>query len=543
MKILQEKFSVVTRDGIRLDADRYYPETNEKLPILLMRQPYGRAIASTVVYAHPRWYAAQGYQVVIQDVRGCGTSEGDFHLFQAEVTDGFDTLQALQALPNSTGDVGMYGFSYQGMTQLYAAASGASNLKTICPAMIAYDLYQDWAYENHAFCWQNNLAWAIQLAALKAKHQGKIEEYQALYQASRQLPLHEPFPINPQILRDLAPDSFYHDWLYRPPTDPYWQILSPRYWREQLDLPMLHIGGWFDPHLRGNLRLYEALRRRSQFPQFLIIGPWGHLPWGRRIGHQDFGTEAVSEIDRFQITWFDHFLKGKTSALLTKSRVKLFEMGSNHWQNFEDFSLQKKQVYYLVSEGLAAVNEQSGKLVPIPLSSPEFLPDHWVHDPWRPVPSLGGHAGFSVGMEERSLLDSRTDVVTYTSETLTESLTLMGSAQVELKITADQPSFDLSVILSVVKSTGQVYGICQGYGRFTNFQETIHLVLQATYYHIPQGDRLRLSISGSCFPAYAVNSGLDQVLAQTHLSEYQVITYTLIGGTVESKLVLPIIKN
>ena len=155
-KIQQETVSMRTRDGVRLDADIYRPlmddQSNEKLPVLLMRQPYGRAIASTVVYAHPQWYAARGYIVVIQDVRGRGTSEGEFELFAREKEDGADTINWAAQLTGSTGDVAMYGFSYQGMTQLYAAASRPEALKTICPAAIAYDLYQDWAYENGAFC-------------------------------------------------------------------------------------------------------------------------------------------------------------------------------------------------------------------------------------------------------------------------------------------------------------------------------------------------------------------------------------------------------
>ena len=167
-----ESRALLTRDGIRLDADIYRPQSDEKLPILLMRQPYGRNIASTVVYAHPRWYAAQGYIVVIQDVRGRGTSEGEFSLFAHEVEDGEDTLAWLADLPGSTGEVGMYGFSYQGMTQLYASASLAPNLKALCPAMIAWDLYRDWATENGAFCLQMNLGWAVQLAAASAQRRG-----------------------------------------------------------------------------------------------------------------------------------------------------------------------------------------------------------------------------------------------------------------------------------------------------------------------------------------------------------------------------------
>ncbi len=72
----RETVSMRTRDGVRLDADLYRPDADGPFPVLLMRQPYGRGIASTVSHAHPTWYARNGYIVVIQDVRGRGASEG-----------------------------------------------------------------------------------------------------------------------------------------------------------------------------------------------------------------------------------------------------------------------------------------------------------------------------------------------------------------------------------------------------------------------------------------------------------------------------------
>lgn len=191
--------SMYTRDGVRLDADIYRPDGDGEFPVLLMRQPYGRAIASTVVYAHPTWYAAQGYIVVIQDVRGRGTSQGEFKLFANEIADGEDTVNWAASIPGSNGQVGMYGFSYQGMTQLYTAIAQPPALKTICPAMIGYDLYTDWAYEGGAFCLQTNLAWAIQLATETARLRGDKEKYQALFTASRNLPLN-----NPEILQQIG---------------------------------------------------------------------------------------------------------------------------------------------------------------------------------------------------------------------------------------------------------------------------------------------------------------------------------------------------
>ena len=99
-----------------------------------MRQPYGRDIASTVVYAHPVWFASRGYNVVIQDVRGRGDSEGEFYPFRNEGRDGVETIAWLRTRAESNGRIGMYGFSYQGMTQLLAAAQQPEGLVCIAPA-------------------------------------------------------------------------------------------------------------------------------------------------------------------------------------------------------------------------------------------------------------------------------------------------------------------------------------------------------------------------------------------------------------------------
>jgi putative CocE/NonD family hydrolase len=91
---VDRQVKIPMRDGISLTADIYRPKgVDQPLPVLLMRLPYGRAIASTVTYKHPSWYAMQGYIVVIQDVRGCGTAEGEFYPFRHEYNDGYDTVQ------------------------------------------------------------------------------------------------------------------------------------------------------------------------------------------------------------------------------------------------------------------------------------------------------------------------------------------------------------------------------------------------------------------------------------------------------------------
>jgi putative CocE/NonD family hydrolase len=542
-----ETHNLTTSDGVRLDADVYYPNAQGKFPVLLMRQPYGRAIASTVVYAHPSWYASQGYIVVIQDVRGRGTSEGDFQIFRHETSDGAETVDWAANLPRSNGKVGMYGFSYQAMTQLYAAINQPPALKIMIPAMMGVDLYADWAYEGGAFCLQNNLSWAIQIGAETARLRSNISDYNALYAASRNLPLHDPIPALPEVMNQHAEDSFYHDWLQYDTPGSYWERLSPDL--TDVDLPMLHIGGWFDPFLRGNWRLYQEMAARSQYPQHLYVAPWGHLSWGRKVGSKDYGAAANNSIDSLQIQWFNYFLKDEpmgTPYALPESPVTLFELGSNTWRHLPKLPTSaslsagtpETQAYFLVTNGLAAMQEDAGKLALKP--EPETNQDTFVHDPWRPVPSLGGHAG-SAGQFDRSSLDSRTDVVTYTTAPLTTDLSLLGVITVELFATASTPSFDLSATLSEVDRQGGVYNFTQGYLRVDDPEDLpLKISLQPICMQLPAGQALRLSISGTCFPAYPVNDGTGKPIANSQLIDQQIITITLsTGGDSPSRILLP----
>ena len=550
-KTIKQTASMQTRDGVRLDADIYRPDTDEELPILLMRQPYGREIASTVVYAHPRWYAAQGYIVVIQDVRGRGTSEGVFDLFTYEVVDGLDTINWVSQLPNSTGKVGMYGFSYQGMTQLYTAVHQPECLKAIAPAMVAYDLYSDWAYENGAFCLFANLAWAIQLAGETARLKGDEAAYLKLRAASSNLPINGSIPANPELMRELAPDSFYHQWLNNPdPGAEYWHRRSPKYLLDKVDLPMLHVGGWFDPYLRGTLNLYRAMLAQCKQPQHLLIGPWAHLPWGRKLGAVDYGSEAQNPIDEIQVRWFDYWLKGKDTGLLEELPISLFEMGSNIWRECDRFPDNPK-TYYLAGDGLASIREDSGmlweyeadaestsrELIKTDLSETitEFdnSADTIVHDPWRPVPALGGHAIFPGGSCDRTALDCRSDILTYTSAPFESALHLAGALTLEVYCTADRPSFDLCAVLSTVNPNGEVFNFTQGYTRIPTEASQASLVkisLQATCICIAAGNSLRLSLSAACFPAYPVNSGTGKLPHESRQIDQKIITLSIHSG-------------
>ena len=123
-------------DGTELVADVYRPASAGSHPVLVLRLPYGRAVASTVVLAHPAWYAAQGYMVLVQDVRGRGASAGLFRVLEDDVGDGAETLALAADLAGGNGQVASYGFSYHGMNQ-FMALSGAIGAGTRRPDAMA----------------------------------------------------------------------------------------------------------------------------------------------------------------------------------------------------------------------------------------------------------------------------------------------------------------------------------------------------------------------------------------------------------------------
>ena len=533
-----ETVSMHTGDSVRLDADVYRPQGDGAFPVLLMRQPYGRRIASTVTYAHPTWYAAQGYIVVIQDVRGRGTSEGRFRLFADEVRDGGDAVAWAAALPGSTGRVGMYGFSYQGHTQLLALAAGRPELQALCPAMATWDVRNEWAYEGGSFCFLGNLQWGLQMGAEQARLAGDHAAYEALFAASRAMPLHSARSCRPDVLETFGRYSHYGDWLDDAPA--YWDGIAVGSALEgkPIDVPMLHVGGWYDVMLSGTLRIYREACSRSDKPQRLVIGPWSHIPWGRHAGI-DFGPDAASPIDALQVAWFDRFLKGIDNGVEHAPLVRLFDVIAKGWRDFTAWPRSGQCKFYTASSGLAAVTP-SGRLRSEPSSQAAI--DAIVHDPWRPVPSLGGHNAERGGMQERSEVDDCNDVLVFTTEPLQAATMLAGTVELTLSVRADQPCFDISAVLSRVTPDGHAFNLTQGHRRVESHDGAVSVGMRAMCATLPAGDRLRLSLAAANFPAFAVNPGSGAAPGDVRQVESRITTlFIASGGATPSFIELPVL--
>jgi hypothetical protein len=290
-----------------------------------MRQPYGRDIASTVVYAQPAWFARNGYNVVIQDVRGRGDSEGEFYPFRHEGRDGAETIAWLRDRPESNGNVGMYGFSYQGLTQLLAAAEQPEGLICIAPGMTACDLYHGWFYHNGALRLSSSLGWGLQLLKADARRMGLVNASDLLEQAwinLRSQALAAPYRSHPALHSEGLP-KYVLDWFDHDLGGSHWESLDVSKLLDRIQIPGLHIAGWFDTYLRGSIDGFMRLCQGAgstlaRDHQYLLVGPWIHIPWGDRAGEGDFGSSAIVDTDSYLLRWFNHWLK--SSGELTMNR-------------------------------------------------------------------------------------------------------------------------------------------------------------------------------------------------------------------------------
>ena len=479
-----------------------------------MRQPYGRAIASTPTYAHPRWYASHGFLVVVQDVRGTGASGGRFGGFAQEARDSAETVLWARRLPGSSGRLGTYGFSYQGLTQLlnHDPAQRPDALPdALAPAMCGLDERAHWCASGGAHWWVLSLAWGLQLAALHCKRRGDRDGW---HQIRHSLASQRFVDEGLALLQRLDPGNMVLAWLLRDPATPeHWSVHSvePALWSR----PMLLIGGWHDPHLAGVLDLYQRASACGARP-WLRIGAWTHLNW-------------QGGLDRLQLDFFSHHLKDQDPAGLPwqAPRHQLQDLGKRQWLP-RDPAQGSGQRWHLQSCGLAAIDADEGRLSTRPGGGGTVV---IVHDPWRPHPGRGGHLGLDAGSDERRDLDARSDVACFTSEPLEDALELCGQPQLLLTACADQPGFDLWACLARITPGGAVWLLSTGMARWAGAGCTSpqprQVTLQPLLCSVARGDRLRLSIALAAWPQMAVNAGDGDPVRSNAGPAHRVITVEL----------------
>lgn len=526
-----------TRDGLTLYADVYRPDAPGRFPVLVVRTPYDKS--QDMALTEKDYFPSRGYVVVVQDTRGRFRSEGEFYPFLYEAQDGYDTIEWAASLPWSDGNVGTVGQSYLGLVQYFAAPQRPPHLKAMSPVSGPVTYFEDCVYRRGVF----ELGWMLAYFTFMARN---TLERKGLYTQQRAILdsylSHPEVPISPfkkevyrhlplfdwgERLKDGAP--YFSDFLRHSTDGPYWHTTDLRRQLYNVNVPMLHVGSWYDAFQYDTLTLFSGLREHALTPearhgQKLLMGPWGHLlpyavPTSQGTGDIDFGPEALIELHAIQLRWFDHFLKGANNGVLEEAPIRLFVMGDNRWRDEHEWPLARTQYtkVYLRSGGQANSLRGNGQLS---LSAPgEEQADHYTYDPNDPVPTRGGTTlGLAMGVFDQTKIEERADVLIYTSDVLPADMEVTGPISCKLFAASSAPDTDFTAKLVDVRPNGYAQNIAEGVIR-ARFRESLSspilitpekvyeytIDLWATSHVFKAGHRLRLEISSSNFPRYDRN--------------------------------------
>src|ERR1700685_3014398 len=361
--IVEHAVVVTMRDGTVLRADIYRPMAPGRFPVLLTRTPYDKQSDGDVDFGHKG--AARGYIVINQDVRGRYTSDGDWYPFLHESNDGYDTVEWAASLPYSNGKVGMYGGSYVGATQMLAAIARPPHLAGICPVVTASNYHDGWTYQGGALEQWFDQNWTTQLATntlwrLIAKNTNALLGAPTLPLTHYPAFNYAALPAGADSTAQLAP--YYLDWLPSPCSDAYWKQWAIEEHFQDIRVPALHIGAWYDIFLTGTLRNYMGIKARggtdvARNGQRLLVQIGGHAGFGWRMGDVEFGDEAIKfPSTEVLLAWYDYLFKGAQNEFADASKpVHIFVMGENKYHQESDWPppQAKSTRYFLHSAGSA----------------------------------------------------------------------------------------------------------------------------------------------------------------------------------------------
>jgi uncharacterized protein len=558
--VIQRAVETSMRDGVTLRADIYRPKAEGKFPVLLERTPYNKEGDGFGLRG-----AAHGYVVIIQDVRGRYSSEGDWYPFQNESNDGYDSVEWAAQLPYSNGKVGMFGGSYVGATQMLAAIAHPPHLAGICPEVTASNYHENWTYQGGAFEQWFNESWTSGLAqdTLNRKVQRSTNAMNGIWKLPlSEYPLFLPAASAQDSTASLAP--YFLDWLAHPNYEEYWKKWSIEEHFSDIQVPSLTIAAWYDIFLGGSLRNYVGMKAHAgteaaQRGQRLLVMIGGHAGSGRKIGDVDFGEAANLPADDLIVPWYDYLFKNVQNEFAGPKPVKIFVMGANQWRSEDEWPLSRASTtkYFLHSSGKANSVRGDGTLSTTAARSETA--DQYVYDPANPAPTVGGPLCCDAqhlppGPRDQRPVEGRNDVLVYSTAPLASDLEVTGPVSLELYAKSSVVDTDFTAKLVDVWPTGFAQNLTEGIirARYRDSREQpqvmnpgqiykLKLDLWATSNVFRKGHVLRLEISSSNFPRFDrnLNTGLDGRVVQEAVSATNTIYH---DDQHPSVLLLPIVQ-
>jgi putative CocE/NonD family hydrolase len=531
------------RDGVDLAANIFRPDKPGKFPVLVVRTPYGKN--SGQHFGFGRFFAGKDYVYIAEDSRGRHDSEGTFHGMHDEAEDGYDTIEWAAAQPWSDGNVGTMGGSYGGENQWMAAVTRPPHLK----AMIAL-VSPPGPWYNIPFQYGALVLLTLDWDIMTSGHASQNSRELGLDQVITKLPL--------VTLDEVAAGKAVHLWkanFFHPTYDDYWKLVDyERRW-DKVDVPVLHISGWYDDDQPGTFRNFTAMRRLGRKGQKMMIGPWPHaINSVTKMGILDFGAASQIDLQATMLGWFERWLKGKDNGVDREAPVRVFVMGANTWRDEPDWPLPATQwtKYYFHSGGKANTHSGDGVLSPVPPKKEP--PDAYAYDPADPTPFIMRASSAQVGgPDDYKPVGERKDVLVYTTPPLEQDTELTGPLSVKLYASSSAPDTDWNAMLMDVYPDGYALRLNDGVIR-ASFRESFEnpspiepgkiyeytIDCWATSMLIKKGHCLRVHIASAAFPKFDRNLNTGRPWGMD--AEMQVARQTVYHDAKHpSHIVLPVI--
>lgn len=497
------------RDGVQLAANIFRPKGDGPWPAILIRTPYGKQDEK---WPGGKDYAIKGYVTVVQDCRGRGKSEGVWEPFVNEPQDGVDTQEWVAKQPWCNGKLATSGGSYVGWTQWASAPKASEHLKAMVPMVPFGNTYEDLAYSGGAFQLGLLMGWGEAVGGVGLPP----DKLQAAYSY---------LPLSTYAEQFDKKIPYLTEWVQHPTYDDFWKKRGIDYDYADVNVPTLNVGGWYDIFSKATLDLTTGVRNAAKNAeardnQYVIIGPWGHGVGTRKFGALDFGPEAESKPYSRAFDWYEYWLKGRDTKIRDWPHYYLFIMGENRWRGENEWPLKRTQftAYHLHSSGHANSLSGDGTLS---TSSPTTEPaDEYSYDGDDPVPTTGGNniVGATAGPEDQTKVETRADVLVYSTEPLKEDVEVTGPIKLVLWAATSAPDTDFTGKLIDVHPDGKPYNLCEGIqrARYRNGLDRPSLLqpgepqqyeidLWVTSNVFKRGHRLRLEVSSSNFPRFDRN--------------------------------------
>jgi uncharacterized protein len=544
------------RDGTVLRADVYRPGDGDgPWPVLLVRTPYGKqSTMPSLEFTEPLAVLARGFMVVIQDCRGRGSSEGDFRPWRHEAVDGEDTVAWAAALPGSSGDVVMNGTSYFGNTQWMAASTRPAGLRAIAPMNTWSDpmdgLFRRGGAEEFGFSVSWGLLTGIETVARRhgADPAALGPAVAAIVSDMDRLAagVYDELPAadHPALARHQVSSVGNQEVRTDPVVFDACAVVD-KY--DRIQVPALSIAGWFDCFSQGTLDSYVAMASRQPRSR-LIVGPWTHQQHTNMQGDVNFGVAAGKALIGLQRSLIDlqlDFFKAQLAeegepGWAEQPPVRIFVMGINQWRSEQEWPLSRAvdTEFYLHGDG--------GLSMQAPL---ETSVSTYVYDPHAPTPTVGGalvmSQNFRSGPLDQARVESRDDVLTFTSEVLTEPVEVTGRVTATLYVETDRISTDWVVRLCDVAPNGVSYNLTDGISRTSHVPDEptrVEVDLWSTSNVFLPGHRIRVQLTSSNFPRWDrnPNTGESADVARTLIVAHQTVHH---GGPASSRVVLPVVAQ